>query len=296
LAPTARIVLACNTERGRRVLVALAGLVPGAALVVFCGHEEGGEPAFVTAMEREAEAAGAAFQQTTSLDAAAGADLLLMVNWRRIVPMSICRSMTLGAFVFHDSLLPEYRGFSPTVWAVVNGEDHTGATLIEAAEHADEGEIVDQARVAIGPEETIAGVIERVTETYLDLLRRNLPALLDGSAPRRPQDHARATLARRRTPDDNRIDWAWPAARIHDLVRGTTRPYAGAFTSFEGHLLRVWAARPDTSASGSPGQVLAADPERGTLVATGSAGLWISELEFDAPVPASGLEPGARLG
>jgi methionyl-tRNA formyltransferase len=292
-----RIVLACNTERGRRVVAALARLAPGATLDVVSGPETGGEPPFLADIQREAEAAGASFEQGTRLDRAAGADLLLMVNWRRMVPLSVCRTMSLGAFVFHDSLLPEYRGFSPTVWAVVNGDDHTGVTLIEAAEEADQGDIVDQERVPIGLDETIAQVTERVTGVYLALLERNLAGLLDGAAPRRPQDHARATWARRRTADDNRIDWTWSAARIHDLVRGITRPYPGAFTSLDGHEVRVWAARPDWSASGSPGEVLADRPGQGTLVAAGTGGIWITELELAGLPSGTGrLAPGARLG
>ena len=278
-----RIVLACNTERGRRVLAALARLAPGAGLEVFCGREEGGEPAFVENLAREAAAANARFRESTSLEGVEEADLLLMVNWRRLVPMEVCGRMRLGAFVFHDSLLPEYRGFSPTVWAMVNGEDHTGVTLLEAVAEADQGDIVDQARVPIGPEETIAEVMERVTGTYLELLERNLPALVTGAAQRRPQDPARASWARKRTPDDNRIDWSQPAKKAFDLIRGVTRPYAGAFTDLEGGRLRVWAARLDDAASGPPGTVLRTEPGRGLLVAAGSGGLWLTEFSREEP-------------
>lgn len=292
-----RIVLACNTERGRRVLASLTRLVPNATVEVFCGREEGGEPAFAGAIQRQAEAAGATFRQATTLDSVAGADLLLMVNWRRMVPLAVCRSMIRGAFVFHDSLLPEYRGFSPTVWAIVNGEDHTGVTLIEAAAEADQGDIVDQVRVPIGPDETIAAVMERVTGSYLELLEGNLAKLLAGSAPRRPQDHSRATWARRRTAEDNRILWSWPATRLLDLVRGVTRPYAGAFTTFDGRMLRVWAARLDPSADGAPGHVLSDRPGGETLVAAGDGGVWLTDIELDGQALAGGrLAPGARLG
>jgi len=272
-----RIVLACNTERGRRVLTALRRLAPDAGLEVFCGREEGGEPAFIENLRQGAEAAKARFQESTSLVSVEDADLLLMVNWRRLVPMEVCRRMRLGAFVFHDSLLPEYRGFSPTVWAIANGEDHTGVTLLEAAAEADQGDIVDQARVPIGPEETIATVMERVTDSYLELLARNLPALLAGSAPRRPQDHSRATWAPKRTAEDNRIDWSQPAKKAFDLVRAVTRPYAGAFTDLGDGTVRVWAARLDPQASGEPGRVLRSESARGLLVAAGEGGLWLTD-------------------
>lgn len=88
--------------------------------------------------------------------------------------------------------LPEYRGFSPTVWAIINGEDHTGVTLFKIAEEVDAGDIVDQERVPIGPDDTIAVVIERVTQTYLDLLERNLDGLINGTVRLYPK----ITLAR----------------------------------------------------------------------------------------------------
>ena len=62
-------------------------------------------------------------------------------------PLHIYARARLGAFVFHDSLLPEYRGFAPTVWAIVNGRDHTGATLCHMADEVDSGDIVDQERI-----------------------------------------------------------------------------------------------------------------------------------------------------
>ncbi|MGV2436890.1 MAG UNVERIFIED_CONTAM: hypothetical protein LVT10_20020 [Anaerolineae bacterium] len=62
--------------------------------------------------------------------------------------------------MFHDSLLPAYRGFSPTVWAIINGEDHTGVSLFHASEAYDTGDIIAQQRVPITPDETIGEVVE----------------------------------------------------------------------------------------------------------------------------------------
>src|SRR5207247_5205011 len=111
-------------------------------------------------------------------------DLMLAVSWRYLIPRSVYGRARLGTFVFHDSLLPEYRGFSPTVWSIVNGEDHTGVTLFEMDRGVDTGCVVAQERVPIGPEETIATVMERVTQGFLRLLERSLRDLLAGTAPR----------------------------------------------------------------------------------------------------------------
>ena len=66
-------------------------------------------------------------------------DLAFLVSWRFLLPKAIFQQPRLGTFVFHDSLLPAYRGFAPTVWVMINGQDHTGATLFEIAEEMDSG-------------------------------------------------------------------------------------------------------------------------------------------------------------
>ena len=68
-------------------------------------------------------------------------DLMFCVSWRYLIPPEVYERARLGAFVFHDSMLPKYRGFAPTVWAIINGESYTGATLMSISEGIDEGDI-----------------------------------------------------------------------------------------------------------------------------------------------------------
>ena len=58
-----------------------------------------------------------------------------------------------------------------------------------------------------------------------------------------PQDSSRATFTCKRLPADNEIHWSEPAEKIYNLIRATTRPYPGAFTHFEGKLLRIWSTQ-----------------------------------------------------
>jgi methionyl-tRNA formyltransferase len=212
-------------------------------------------------------------------------DLLVAVGWRYLVPKEVYTKARLGAYVFHDSLLPEYRGFSPTVWAIVNGEDHTGATLFAITEAVDAGDIVDQERVSIGPTETIATVMNRVNEAYLRLMVKNLPRLLDGTAPRHPQDHSRATYTCRRKPEDNRIPWQIGTREILNLIRGVTSPYSGAFTSLNGRKLMVWAAEllPDAPKyiGRIPGRVVEVRPGVGAVVLTGNGALLLTQVQVE---------------
>lgn len=166
-------------------------------------------------------------------------DFIFSFYYRQMLPVEILQSATRGALNMHGSLLPRYRGRAPVNWAVVRGETQTGATLHYMTEKADAGDIVDQEPVPISPDETAFEVFRKVTAAAERVMSRSLPALLQGNAPRTPQDPAAATYFGRRRPEDGRIDWDAGAKAIHDLVRGVAPPYPGAYTKVRGHKLRL---------------------------------------------------------
>jgi|SRR5919108_4608695 methionyl-tRNA formyltransferase len=272
--PGPKVGIACMTPRGIAVLRRVMALRPEVELTVVSAREEGGEPGFFEALRAVTREYGGQFHEGRNLATLAQAgllnpsalDLLLLVNWRWLVPASLYRQPRQGAFVFHDSLLPAYRGFSPTCWAIINGEATTGATLFAIADDVDAGDIIGQQQVAIGPDDTVMTVMGRVTEAYLRLLEMHLEELLAGTAAPRPQEHGKATYACKRTAEDNRIDWAAPTLVIHNLVRAVTHPYPGAFTSLEGRRLRVWSSRRDLEPRNYRGRI------PGAVVGFGQAG------------------------
>ncbi len=128
----------------------------------------------------------------------------------------------------HGSLLPRYRGRAPVNWAVLHGERETGATLHYMTEKPDAGDIVAQTRVPILPDDTAREVFDKVTVAAEITLDGVLPALVAGTAPRRPQDLASGSYFGGRRPEDGIIDWSRDAASIHNLVRAVAPPYPGA--------------------------------------------------------------------
>ncbi len=287
-----RLVLLCATQRGFRFLAKLVQLAPQCDLVVFSFPEEPWEPAYLADIRDFSLAHNGQFFEARKLDHSAlqpfwestSVDLMLAVNWRYMIPASIYQRPRLGTFVFHDSLLPEYRGFSPTVWAIINGEDHTGVTLFEIADEVDSGDIVDQQRVSIGVDDTIGVVMEPVTQAYLAVLERNLPKLLNGNAPRQSQDHSKATFTCKRLPEDNLIDWAQPADRIYNLIRAVTAPYPGAYTYLGGQKLVVWSAERlpgfPPYVGRVPGRVIESRPGVGSVVLTGDSALLLKQVQL----------------
>jgi methionyl-tRNA formyltransferase len=288
-----RIALLCATRRGFRFLTRLSELAPDADLLVFSFPEEAGEPRFLDDIRDFARARGAEFVEARKVGAdrhraiwnRAPVDLLFAVSWRYMIPSAVYGHTRLGSYVFHDSLLPAYRGFAPTVWAMVNGESQTGVTLFEMAEAVDSGPIVDQRAVPIGTDDTIADVLDRVTDTYNALLEANIAQLLDGTAPRRAQDESLATFTCKRIADDARIDWTQSARRVHDLIRASTRPYAGAFTMVAGKRLRIWEAQQllpaPTYVGRIPGRVVQIVPGSGTIVLAGDGAVLVRRVQLD---------------
>jgi methionyl-tRNA formyltransferase len=195
---------------------------------------------------------------------AAKPELLLSFYYRGILPESLLRLPPLGAFNVHGSLLPKYRGRAPVNWAILRGEEETGATLHAMTSRPDAGEIVDQERVPIGPDDTAVEVQGRVTRAAVKILERRLDQLKAGTAPRRPQDEAAATTFPRRRPEDGRIEWPQTAAEVHNLVRAVTHPFPGAFTDIFGGKTYLWKTRlPHLGAHDNfPGQIRT---ERGRL-------------------------------
>jgi methionyl-tRNA formyltransferase len=233
------------------VLEKVRRVAPEAALQVFSFREDPWEPPFLDDIRNLAHSLGAEFHEAKSLNVphmewlqTANIDLILAVNWRYMIPPSVYQRARFGSFVFHDSLLPKYRGFAPTIWAIRNGEAATGVTLFEMAEKVDSGPIVDQIQVPIGPHETVTDVAERVTEAYLEMVERNLPRLIDGAAVKTPQDDSIATYACKLMPDDMEIDWAASTRDIYNMIRSYTTPYPGAYTLYEGKKVHVMGAKP----------------------------------------------------
>lgn len=307
-----RIILLCATKRGCRFLQKLKELCPEDELIVFSFKEEPWEPPFVSEIRELTLVAKGTFYEAKSVGssrwtefwASTPYDLMFAVSWRYMVPPGVYKRSRLGAFVFHDSLLPGYRGFSPTVWAMVNGEKRTGVTLLEMVEEVDAGDIVDQEAVPIEPDDVIRDVMDRVTEKYIEILERNIDKLKRGEAKRMQQDNSHATYTCKFVPEDALINWAAPTEEVYNLIRGYTTPYPGAFTFLSGQKLKVLEARrvaaPKNYSGRVPGRVVNVIAGKGVVILTGDGELLITRLQIegkDAVCAADILKSlGLRLG
>jgi UDP-4-amino-4-deoxy-L-arabinose formyltransferase / UDP-glucuronic acid dehydrogenase (UDP-4-keto-hexauronic acid decarboxylating) len=230
------------------------------------------------------------------------ADVFLSVWYRRILREKLLALPRVAALNLHGSLLPLYRGRAPLNWVLVNGERRTGVTLHHMTLEADAGDIVAQEAFDILDDDTALTLYERMVKAGVDLLVASYPAVLAGTAPRLPQDHARATVVGRRRPEDGRVAWTWPARRIANMIRAVTHPYPGAFVGDGAARLYLWEARADAGAVGAaPGTIV--DVTGGVTVATGDGVLRLARVQAagheeqaaEAWARAQGIRPGDRV-
>ena len=118
-------------------------------------------------------------------------------SWRAVAP----------AYGLHASLLPDYSGGAPLVWAIINGEEKTGITLFQLADGVDNGPVVGQEETSIHPDDTIASLYLRIEDLGIDLLLSHIPQLAKGSALHTPQDESHRRVFPQRGPKDGLIDW-----------------------------------------------------------------------------------------
>jgi len=233
-------------------------------------------------------------------------DFLFSFYFREIVGPEVLGLARRGALNLHGSLLPRYRGRCPVNWVLIHGERETGGTLHYMEAKPDRGDIVAQRAVPIADDDTALSLNRKLGGAARALLRATYPLLAAGTAPRIPQDHARATRFGGRRPEDGRIAWHEPARRLYDLIRAVTAPYPGAFTTYRGERLFVWWARPlDPGARvGAPGEVMEIRPGAGVVVAAGSGALLLERVQLagrdeqraDELAMRTGLVMGERLG
>jgi methionyl-tRNA formyltransferase len=169
-------------------------------------------------------------------------DAIVVVGYGRIIPMWMLDLPSLGNLNLHASLLPKYRGAAPVQWAIACGENVTGVTTMRIDAGLDTGDILLQKEIPIAPDDTAETLAPRMAAVGADLMIETIRELQAGTIRPRPQDHAKATLARILKKEDGLIDFHRTAREVVNRLRGF-QPWPGAYTRFRRKNLHIWAAR-----------------------------------------------------
>jgi methionyl-tRNA formyltransferase len=160
---------------------------------------------------------------------------LIAVSWRWLIKINSDQTL----IVFHDSLLPRYRGFAPLPCALINGDKRIGVTALMASEEYDRGPIIDQEVVEIDYPIKISAAIETLEPCYKTLTIKVATSILQNELAAQVQNENEATYSLWRDEEDYLIDWKWDAARIKRFIDALGFPYKGASTKLDGETFRV---------------------------------------------------------
>ena len=216
--------------------------------------------------------------------AALDADLGVVAAYGRILTDGVLAAPRLGLVNVHASILPRYRGAAPVHRAIIAGERETGITIMRVVKALDAGPMLTVARRPIGPDETSDEVERDLARIGAALAVSTVDRLVDNPLTELAQREADATYARRLTRDDGLIDWAWPADRVHNLIRGL-HPWPHAFT-FLGRQ-RFILLRSTTSAeapNAAAGTILEASGDR-LRIAAGAGVVTVLDIQLEGKRP-----------
>lgn len=156
------------------------------------------------------------------------------IGWRWLI------EDTNNLIVFHDSLLPKYRGFAPLVNALIQGESRLGASALFATTHYDTGDIIDQKSFEANYPLKIMDAITKVGLLYVEMAHNIMDCLLqEGILPRKKQDESLATYSLWRNARDYFINWYWNADKIARFVDAVGFPYQGAKSYANGQVVTI---------------------------------------------------------
>ena len=222
-------------------------------------------------------------------------EIIYVIGWPQLVKRSILDLPPKGCIGIHSSLLPKYRGGAPVNWGLINGESSWGISLMYLEDGPDTGDIIAQESFPVTIEDTCKTVYDKATEASLNVLKKFIPLLAKGEAPRNPQDDSQATLYRQRKPYHGVVDWNKTALELFNWVRALTHPYPGAFTYLpDGRKFFIWEAAlleeelKDTYQDSPPGTIQALLPYRGIVIRTGQGKLILKQVQVVGEIEMSG--------
>jgi methionyl-tRNA formyltransferase len=242
-----RLAIIGQQDFGKAVLEAFAARGDEVAGVFVAPEKPGARP---DPLRQAAEAKGVKVFQIAKYGEPAAhaalrelkADIGIMAYVLAFVPQSFCALPTHGTIQYHPSLLPLHRGPSSINWPIIKGFTKTGLSIFRPSDGLDEGPVLLQKEVAIGPDDTLGSLyFEKLFPLGVAAMVEAADLVLAGKAKETLQDEGKATYEGWVREAEAHIDWAHPIEQSYNLIRGCN-PQPGAWTTLEGRKLFLYDA------------------------------------------------------
>src|SRR5215471_14583004 len=247
-----RVVIVGQQAFGKSVLEAFIGRGDTIAGVFAAPERPGARPDPLVQAAEERKLTVHRFPKYSApeaLDAlkALNADIGVMAYVLLFAPPEFCAIPKHGMIQFHPSLLPLHRGPASIPWAIIRGRKETGLTIFRPTPGLDEGPVILQKRVTIGPDDTAASLyFDKIFPLGVEALVQAADLVVGGRATEWTQDESEATYEGWVREAESRINWATHVDFVYDLIRGCN-PAPGAWTTLGERKLYLFDARKITA-------------------------------------------------
>ena len=184
-----------------------------------------------------------------------GADIIVTCAYGQIIPKEILDAPRLGCINVHGSLLPALRGGAPIHWAIINGYEKTGMTIMYMDVKMDSGDIISQRETIITDEDNLESLYDRMSLIGRDLLLDTLPSIIDGTNTRTKQNETEVTFGFNVKREEEHLDFTMTAREVFNHIRGLS-PIPGANAILDEVEFKIYDSRIGDKKSGSCGEVV----------------------------------------
>ena len=228
------------------------------------------------------------------------ADLQIVVAFR-MLPEIVWNMPPLGTFNLHASLLPQYRGAAPINWAVINGETETGITTFFLQHEIDTGNIIQQQKIDIAPDDNAGIVHDKLMYLGADLVLQTVNQIESGNVASIPQPEGELKPAPKIFKETCRINFNSTAESVRNLVRGLA-PYPAAWIELadtEGNAtnMKIYEVSKELCTPTHPVSTLVCDGKKVLKVAVQDGYIHLDQVQLAGKkrMPAADLMRGTDL-
>lgn len=173
-------------------------------------------------------------------------DLIITAAFGQFLPTKLLACAKIAAINVHGSLLPKYRGGAPVQYAIMNGDSHTGVTIMYMVKEMDAGDIISQQALPIQADDDTGSIFAKMSLVGRDLLLETLPALIQGKITPRKQEESQVVYSPTIKPEQEVLSLTQNATQLDWKIRAL-RPAPGAyFSDFKGKRTKLWQIQPLT--------------------------------------------------
>ncbi|PKK95741.1 MAG: methionyl-tRNA formyltransferase [Tenericutes bacterium HGW-Tenericutes-4] len=214
------------------------------------------------------------------------ADIMITAAYGQILNQAVLNITPYGVYNVHGSLLPKYRGAAPIQWAIINGEEVTGVTIMKTSVGLDSGDMLLKQELIIAPTDTSETLFNKMSEIAGDVLLKALDMLENGNFTLTPQVESEATHFPMLEKNSGCINFHKTVKEIDCLVRGVT-PWPGAFTCLTDYI-KVLAVSPFITSdevlikkieSARAGQIILANTKQGLVLKAKDGAIRLNEIQ-----------------